>query len=60
MSEEFAAWDEAKDTDPTAKQSVTVGGKVYGAPLFVGVRALYYRTDIFKDLGIDPPSRRPN
>ncbi|WSA77095.1 extracellular solute-binding protein [Streptomyces sp. NBC_01799] len=55
VSEEFAAWDEAKDTDPTAKQSVTVGGKVYGAPLFVGVRALYYRTDIFKDLGIDPP-----
>lgn len=60
VSKEFAAWDEAKDTDPTAKQSVTVGGKVYGAPLFVGVRALYYRTDIFKDLGIEPPSRRPN
>ncbi|MGW2062520.1 extracellular solute-binding protein [Streptomyces sp. NPDC001937] len=55
VSEEFAAWDEAKDTDPTAKQSVTVGGKVYGVPLFVGVRALYYRTDIFKDLGIEPP-----
>ncbi|MFC8233392.1 extracellular solute-binding protein [Streptomyces sp. NPDC057284] len=55
VSEEFAAWGEAKDTDPTAKQSVTVGGKVYGAPLFVGVRALYYRTDIFKDLGIEPP-----
>ncbi|MFJ3275122.1 extracellular solute-binding protein [Streptomyces sp. NPDC086776] len=55
VSKEFAAWDEAKDTDPTAKQSVTVGGKVYGAPLFVGVRALYYRTDIFKDLGIAPP-----
>ncbi|MFD3488981.1 extracellular solute-binding protein [Streptomyces sp. NPDC058690] len=55
VSEEFAAWDEAKDTDPTAKQSVTVGGKVYGAPFFVGVRALYYRTDIFKDLGIEPP-----
>ncbi|MGC5006253.1 extracellular solute-binding protein [Streptomyces sp. DT203] len=55
VSKEFAAWDEAKDTDPTAKQSVTVGGKVYGAPLFVGVRALYYRTDIFEDLGIEPP-----
>ncbi|MER8084554.1 extracellular solute-binding protein [Streptomyces sp. NPDC058316] len=52
---EFAAWDEAKDTDPTAKQSVTVGGKIYGAPFFVGVRALYYRTDIFKDLGIEAP-----
>ncbi|MFB7008088.1 MULTISPECIES: extracellular solute-binding protein [unclassified Streptomyces] len=52
---EFAAWDEAKDTDPTAKQSVTVGGKIYGAPFFVGVRALYYRTDIFEDLGIKAP-----
>ncbi|MEV0024292.1 extracellular solute-binding protein [Streptomyces atroolivaceus] len=55
VSKEFAAWDEAKDTDPTAKQSVTVGGKVYGAPLFVGVRALYYRTDVFEELGIEPP-----
>lgn len=55
VSAEFAAWDEAKDTDPTAKQSVTVGGKVYGAPLFVGVRALYYRTDIFEELGIEAP-----
>ncbi|MBM7442801.1 extracellular solute-binding protein [Streptomyces sp. HB132] len=55
VSKEFAAWDEAKDTDPTAKQSVTVGGQVYGAPLFVGVRALYYRTDVFEDLGIEPP-----
>ncbi|WP_250286247.1 extracellular solute-binding protein [Streptomyces atroolivaceus] len=55
VSEEFAAWGEAKDTDPTAKQSVTVGGKVYGAPLFVGVRALYYRTDVFEELGIEPP-----
>ncbi|MEU0136149.1 extracellular solute-binding protein [Streptomyces sp. NPDC006296] len=55
ISKEFAAWDEAKDTDPTAKQSVTVDGAVYGAPLFVGVRALYYRTDVFDELGIEPP-----
>lgn len=55
VTEEFGAWDEAKDTDPIAKQSVTVGDKVYGAPFFVGVRALYYRTDVFKDLGIEPP-----
>ncbi|MFB6662726.1 extracellular solute-binding protein [[Kitasatospora] papulosa] len=55
ISKEFAAWDEAKDTDPTAKQSVTVDGSVYGAPLFVGVRALYYRTDVLDELGIEPP-----
>ncbi|MCY0955524.1 extracellular solute-binding protein [Streptomyces sp. H27-H5] len=55
ISAEFGAWAEAKDTDPTATRSVTVGGKVYGAPLFVGVRALYYRTDVFDELGIRPP-----
>ena len=55
VSAEFAAWDDAEDTDPTAKESVTVDGKVYGAPLFVGVRALYYRTDVFAELGIKAP-----
>ncbi|MGY0067638.1 extracellular solute-binding protein [Streptomyces sp. QTS137] len=56
ITEEFGAWDEAKDTDPTARQSVTVDGRVYGAPYFVGVRALYYRTDVFDELGLEPPA----
>ncbi|MFC9062881.1 extracellular solute-binding protein, partial [Streptomyces sp. NPDC057074] len=55
VTEEFGDWDEAKDTDPTARQSVTVDGKVYGAPYFVGVRALYYRTDVFEELNLDVP-----
>lgn len=55
VSKEFDAWDESQDIDPTATQSVTVADKIYGAPFFVGVRALYYRTDIFKELGIAPP-----
>lgn len=55
VTAEFDAWDQARDTDPTARQSVTVDGKVYGAPFFVGVRALYYRTDVFGELGIEPP-----
>lgn len=55
VTKEFGAWDEAKDADPAAKKSVTVDGKIYGAPLFVGVRALYYRTDVFKDLGLKAP-----
>ncbi|MFF1676034.1 extracellular solute-binding protein [Streptomyces sp. NPDC058256] len=55
ITEDFADWSEAKDTDPTAKQSVTVDGKIYGAPYFVGVRALYYRTDIFDELGLEVP-----
>ncbi|MEF9904225.1 extracellular solute-binding protein [Streptomyces sp. P9-A2] len=56
VTEEFGDWDEAKDTDPTARQSVTVDGKVYGTPYFVGVRALYYRTDVFDELGLEPPA----
>ena len=55
VTAEFAAWPDAKDTDPAARASVTVGGKVYGAPLFVGVRALYYRTDVFRELGLAAP-----
>ncbi|MEV7790972.1 extracellular solute-binding protein [Streptomyces sp. NPDC087512] len=55
VTAEFNAWDEAKDADPTARQSVTVDGKVYGVPYFVGVRALYYRTDVFKELNLEPP-----
>ncbi|MEU9972299.1 extracellular solute-binding protein [Streptomyces sp. NPDC051014] len=56
VTRDFGAWSEAKDTDPTARQSVTVGGKVYGAPFYVGVRALYYRTDVFGELGLKPPA----
>jgi N,N'-diacetylchitobiose transport system substrate-binding protein len=56
ISAEFGKWAEGKDTDPVAKQSVTVDGKVYGVPWFVGVRALYYRTDIFQDMGLKPPT----
>ncbi|MGA4855106.1 MULTISPECIES: extracellular solute-binding protein [Streptomyces] len=55
ISKEFAAWDEAADTDEAARASVTVDGKTYGAPYFVGVRALYYRTDLFEKHSIDVP-----
>ncbi|UUU22513.1 extracellular solute-binding protein [Streptomyces sp. DSM 40750] len=55
VTTEFNDWSESKDSDPTAKTSVTVDGKIYGAPFFVGVRALYYRTDVFKELGLEAP-----
>ncbi|QFQ97763.1 extracellular solute-binding protein [Streptomyces phaeolivaceus] len=55
VTADFNGWSESKDTDPTAKTSVTVEGKIYGAPFFVGVRALYYRTDVFEELGLEPP-----
>ncbi|MGX2996938.1 extracellular solute-binding protein [Streptomyces sp. JNUCC 64] len=55
ITKEFGAWDDGKDTAPAARESVTVDGKVYGAPYFVGVRALYYRTDVLKELKLDVP-----
>ncbi|MEU0472779.1 extracellular solute-binding protein [Streptomyces olivaceus] len=55
VTEDFADWDQAKDADATARRSVTVDGKVYGAPYFVGVRALYYRTDVFDELNLQVP-----
>ncbi|GAA3813910.1 extracellular solute-binding protein [Streptomyces chiangmaiensis] len=55
VTKDFTAWSESKDIDPTARRSVTVDGQIYGAPYFVGVRALYYRTDVFKELGLQPP-----
>ncbi|MDX3583993.1 extracellular solute-binding protein [Streptomyces europaeiscabiei] len=55
VTTEFNDWSDAKDSDPTARTSVTVDGKVYGAPFFVGVRALYYRTDVFEELGLEAP-----
>ncbi|MGK5630504.1 extracellular solute-binding protein [Streptomyces sp. URMC 123] len=56
ITEEFGAWADARDTDPAARASVTVAGRVHGAPLLVGVRALYYRTDVFDELGLRPPT----
>ncbi|BBC33590.1 ABC transporter, substrate-binding protein [Streptomyces graminofaciens] len=55
LTADFPRWSDSKDSDPTARTSVTVGGKIYGAPFFVGVRALYYRTDVFRELGLEVP-----
>ncbi|WP_412539452.1 extracellular solute-binding protein [Longispora sp. K20-0274] len=36
--------------------SATIDGKLYGMPWYVGLRALYYRTDVFTELNIAPPT----
>ncbi|MBA0049553.1 extracellular solute-binding protein [Streptomyces sp. AJS327] len=56
VTREIEGWKAAPDMDETAKASASVKDKVYGAPLFVGVRALYYRTDVFEELDLEPPS----
>ncbi|MFI6906476.1 extracellular solute-binding protein [Nonomuraea sp. NPDC050394] len=37
-------------------KSATVDGKAYGLPWFIGIRALYYRTDVFDELKLKPPT----
>ncbi|AHH93905.1 extracellular solute-binding protein [Kutzneria albida] len=48
-------WPDAKDLSPSILDTAKVGGKVYAVPWYVGVRALYYRTDVFSELGLTPP-----
>lgn len=52
---DLSKWSESKDLVPSVLDTAKVDGKVYGVPWFVGVRALYYRTDVFAELGVQPP-----
>ncbi len=56
LSADVASWSEGSDISPTLLESATVDGKLYGVPWFIGVRALYYRTDVFEELGLLPPT----
>ncbi|MEU7003773.1 extracellular solute-binding protein [Nonomuraea sp. NPDC046570] len=46
----------SQDLTADLVKSATVDGKLYGLPWFIGIRALYYRTDVFTDLGLKPPT----
>ncbi|MFY1669762.1 extracellular solute-binding protein [Plantactinospora sp. WMMB334] len=56
VTAENGAWAEAGDLPADLVQTVTVGDKAYGVPWWIGVRALYYRTDVFTELGLTPPT----
>ncbi|MFC3999170.1 sugar ABC transporter substrate-binding protein [Nocardiopsis sediminis] len=34
----------------------TVDGALYGLPWYAGVRSILYRTDVFEELGLEPPT----
>ncbi|XVV04325.1 extracellular solute-binding protein [Actinosynnema sp. CA-248983] len=53
---DLSGWADAKDLLPAVLDTGKVDGKVYGLPWYVGVRALYYRTDVFSELGLKPPA----
>ncbi len=56
LTGDLAAWSEGKDLIPTVLDTAKSGGKTYGLPWYTGVRALYYRTDVFTELGLKPPA----
>ncbi|MBF6328077.1 extracellular solute-binding protein [Nocardia transvalensis] len=56
LGADLAAWPEGADLIPSVLDTAKSGGKIYGLPWFTGVRALYYRTDIFAELGLRPPA----
>ncbi|MBO9704369.1 MAG: extracellular solute-binding protein [Arthrobacter sp.] len=55
VSDVIKGWDEGKDLDPKILKTTELAGKNYGVPWFVGVRALYYRTDLLKAAGLKAP-----
>ncbi|MEV0530694.1 extracellular solute-binding protein [Kitasatospora sp. NPDC050463] len=49
------AWKDKGDLDPAIARTAVLDGKTYGLPWWVGVRALYYRTDLFTEAGLTAP-----
>ncbi|MFJ8435472.1 extracellular solute-binding protein [Kitasatospora sp. NPDC094019] len=53
---ELDGWADKGDLDPAIAKTAVLGGKTYGVPWWVGVRALYYRTDLFTEAGLAAPT----
>ncbi|MGW6916224.1 extracellular solute-binding protein [Kitasatospora sp. NPDC054939] len=49
-------WKDKGDLDPAIAATAVLDGKTYGLPWWVGVRALYYRTDLFTEAGLSAPA----
>ncbi|GLU48933.1 extracellular solute-binding protein [Nocardiopsis ansamitocini] len=56
ISADIDAWDEAADIDAELARTTQVDGSTYGVPWYVGIRALFYRTDVFADHDLDVPA----
>jgi N,N'-diacetylchitobiose transport system substrate-binding protein len=55
LTADLEKWPDAKDLVPDVLDTAKIDGKTYGIPWFTGTRALYYRTDVFTELGLTPP-----
>jgi N,N'-diacetylchitobiose transport system substrate-binding protein len=56
LTGDLNSWAEKADLPADMVKTVMVGDKAYGLPWWIGVRALYYRTDLFTALGLTPPA----
>lgn len=56
LTADLEAWPDSKDLVPEVLDTATVDGKTYGIPWYTGTRALYYRTDVFTELNLKPPT----
>jgi N,N'-diacetylchitobiose transport system substrate-binding protein len=55
LTTDLKDWKESPDLLPTVLDTAKVNDKVYGLPWYTGIRALYYRTDVFTELNLTPP-----
>ncbi|MER5865919.1 extracellular solute-binding protein [Kitasatospora sp. NPDC002040] len=56
LTADLSGWAEGKDLPQDLRDTATVDGKAYGLPWWIAVRSLYYRTDVFTELGLTPPT----
>ncbi|TDB90411.1 extracellular solute-binding protein [Actinomadura sp. KC216] len=55
ISDEFKGWADGGTLNKTALANDQSGGKTYAVPWYGGVRAVWYRTDLFQELSIQQP-----
>jgi N,N'-diacetylchitobiose transport system substrate-binding protein len=56
LTADLEEWPDSKDLVPEVLDTAKVDGKTYGVPWYTGTRALYYRTDVFQQLNLEPPT----
>ncbi|GAA4229303.1 sugar ABC transporter substrate-binding protein [Actinomadura meridiana] len=55
ITDDFNGWADGKTLNKTALANDQADGKTYAVPWYGGVRAVWYRTDWFQELGIQQP-----
>jgi N,N'-diacetylchitobiose transport system substrate-binding protein len=56
LTEQVEGSDAAGDLVEGLVEAGTVDGALYGMPWYAGVRSVVYRTDVFEEVGVEPPT----